>query len=308
MANEMRWPERHRDPPPGLHHDGDGRPRRARPLQLPPPADRPVPGGRHPGRVGADGLSGRERGDDRARSDAPHGGGVQSRRGRRSHHVDLARGRLAGRSSSSTSGATCDVASQDIRAKIEAIRRELPDDIEPPVVQKFDPSAQPIISLALSSTTTPIDRLTVLADETIRRAAGVGAAASARCASPAGSSARSASTCIPTGCRRSACRCPRSWARCSGRTWRCPAGRVERGAREQLVRVTGRITDPRQFERRHRRQRATASPIRAARRRARSRTGTEEERSVALVNGQRAVSLDILKVVRRQHRARSPTP
>src|SRR3990172_2397427 len=34
-----------------------------------------------------------------------------------------------------------DVAAQDIRAKIEAVRRQLPDAIESPVLQKFDPSA-----------------------------------------------------------------------------------------------------------------------------------------------------------------------
>ena len=39
-----------------------------------------------------------------------------------------------------------DQAAQDVRAKIDAVRRELPTDIEQPVVQKFDPSAQPIIS------------------------------------------------------------------------------------------------------------------------------------------------------------------
>ena len=48
-------------------------------------------------------------------------------------------------------GRDVDVAAQDIRTKIETIRRELPDDIDPPLVQKLDPSAQPILSLALSS-------------------------------------------------------------------------------------------------------------------------------------------------------------
>src|ERR1041384_8358839 len=62
-----------------------------------------------------------------------------------------------------------DQGAQDIRAKIDAVRRQLPEGIEQPVVQKFDPSAQPIISLALSSTRTPIAELTTLADETIRR-------------------------------------------------------------------------------------------------------------------------------------------
>src|SRR5690606_34127393 len=42
-----------------------------------------------------------------------------------------------------------DEAAQDIRSTIDQIRRELPPDIEPPLVLKFDPAAQPIMSLAL---------------------------------------------------------------------------------------------------------------------------------------------------------------
>ncbi|HWL41233.1 MAG TPA: efflux RND transporter permease subunit, partial [Gemmatimonadaceae bacterium] len=45
-------------------------------------------------------------------------------------------------------GNDVDVASQDIRAKIEGIRANLPEEMEEPVVQKFDPAAQPILSLA----------------------------------------------------------------------------------------------------------------------------------------------------------------
>src|SRR5215213_10410338 len=48
-------------------------------------------------------------------------------------------------------GRDVDVASQDIRSKIEGIRRELPDAIEAPVVGKFDVGALPVMSLALSS-------------------------------------------------------------------------------------------------------------------------------------------------------------
>ena len=43
-------------------------------------------------------------------------------------------------------------------------------DIDPPLVQKFDPSAQAIISLALSSASLPLTQLTTRADEEIRRA------------------------------------------------------------------------------------------------------------------------------------------
>src|SRR5688500_8012409 len=66
-------------------------------------------------------------------------------------------------------GVSIDQAAQDLRDKIEAIRRDLPSDIESPVVQKLDPAALPIISLALASETMPIPALTVLADEQLRR-------------------------------------------------------------------------------------------------------------------------------------------
>jgi len=42
------------------------------------------------------------------------------------------------------------VASQDVREKVSAIRGDLPDDIEEPIVSQYDPNAQAIISLALS--------------------------------------------------------------------------------------------------------------------------------------------------------------
>ena len=59
-------------------------------------------------------------------------------------------------------GRNGDQAAQDIRARIDAVRRDLPEDIEAPVVQKFDPSAQPILSLALSSSTLGVPELTRL--------------------------------------------------------------------------------------------------------------------------------------------------
>src|SRR5688500_17625700 len=53
-------------------------------------------------------------------------------------------------------GRDIDQATADVRTKIEGIRRNLPEDIEAPIVQKFDPAAEPIISLGLASTTMSI--------------------------------------------------------------------------------------------------------------------------------------------------------
>jgi hydrophobic/amphiphilic exporter-1 (mainly G- bacteria), HAE1 family len=186
-----------------------------------------------------------------------------------------------------------DVASQDIRSKIEAIRRELPEDIESPIVQKFDPSAQPILSLALASNVQPIDRLTVLADETIRRrlesARGVGEVRIA-----GGLEREIRVNLIPARLQALGVTVPEVIGALQRQNMEIPAGRIENGATEQLVRVTGRITDPEQFKQVIVVTR-DGQPVRLQDV-AQVETGTEEERSIALVNGQRAVSLDVLKV------------
>jgi HAE1 family hydrophobic/amphiphilic exporter-1 len=186
-----------------------------------------------------------------------------------------------------------DQAAQDIRARIDAVRRQLPEDIEQPVVQKFDPSAQPIISLALSSRQTPIAELTTLADETIRRqlesVSGVGQV------QIAGGLAREVRVFIqPDRMQATGVSATEVLGALQRQNLEVPAGRLESGAQEQLVRVTGRIVRPEQFA-----QVIVANrdgqPVRLGDV-ARVEYGTEEERSLALVNGTRAVSLDVLKV------------
>ncbi len=58
-------------------------------------------------------------------------------------------------------------ASQDVREKVSGIRAELPSDIEEPIVSQYDPSAEPIVSLALSGRRTPRE-ITHLAEEIIK--------------------------------------------------------------------------------------------------------------------------------------------
>jgi hydrophobic/amphiphilic exporter-1 (mainly G- bacteria), HAE1 family len=72
---------------------------------------------------------------------------------------------------------SADRAIQDVRDKISEIQRNLPPQIEPPVIQKFDVGSAPIIAIALSGKLAARD-LTKLADdvvkERIQRVAGVG--------------------------------------------------------------------------------------------------------------------------------------
>src|SRR5512141_2885945 len=60
-------------------------------------------------------------------------------------------------------------ASQEARAKINAVRRELPVAMKEPVIQKFDFTAMPVISLAVKSKSLSPRDLTTLADRKIKR-------------------------------------------------------------------------------------------------------------------------------------------
>ena len=184
-------------------------------------------------------------------------------------------------------------AAQDIRAKIDAIRRELPADIDPPIVEKFDPSAQPILSLALSGEGLTVPELTTLADEVVRRR--VEAVPGVGNVRIAGGLTREVRVFLqPVRMQALGVSASDVMSALRAQNQEIPAGRVERGNREELVRVVGRITNPAQFgqiivanrEGRPIRLGDVAQVLDAA----------EEERSLALVDGQRAVSLDILKV------------
>jgi hydrophobic/amphiphilic exporter-1 (mainly G- bacteria), HAE1 family len=71
------------------------------------------------------------------------------------------------------------VASQDIRGKVATIRGELPREIEEPIVQRLDPNALPIISVAVKAPGLSPQSATQVADKVIKKrleaVAGVGA-------------------------------------------------------------------------------------------------------------------------------------
>jgi HAE1 family hydrophobic/amphiphilic exporter-1 len=58
---------------------------------------------------------------------------------------------------------------QEARAKIAAIRGELPEGIEEPIIQKLDFAAAPIVSLAVRSETLPSKDLTTLVEKKVKR-------------------------------------------------------------------------------------------------------------------------------------------
>ena len=60
-----------------------------------------------------------------------------------------------------------DVASQEVRDKVAGIRADLPQEIDPPVIEKFDPDSAPILSVVVSGPTS-IRNLTVYADDVLK--------------------------------------------------------------------------------------------------------------------------------------------
>jgi len=62
-----------------------------------------------------------------------------------------------------------DVKAQDVRDKVTIARRDLPKDIDPPIVEKVDPDAAPILSIMISGDASIRD-ITTFADEVVKEA------------------------------------------------------------------------------------------------------------------------------------------
>ncbi|HEY0672965.1 MAG TPA: efflux RND transporter permease subunit [Longimicrobiales bacterium] len=184
-------------------------------------------------------------------------------------------------------------AQQEVMSKVAAVRRELPQDIEDPIIRRFDPNDRPIISIAMQSQERPIRELTDLADEVIKTrieaVAGVGEV------NVNGGSARQIQVQLDPTAMRAYGVAPAQVSQALQReNQEVPAGRIERGETQRMIRVTGRIKDPAQFgdivvaERQ-------GVPVRV-RDIGTVVDGSEVPRSAAYMNGARAVTLDVLKI------------
>lgn len=184
-------------------------------------------------------------------------------------------------------------AQQDVMSKVAAIRRQLPQDILDPVIRRFDPNQRPIMSVAIQSSERPIRELTDLADEVIssrlEAVSGVGEV------SVVGGTARQIRVQLDPAAMRAYGVSPSQVSDALNReNQEVPAGRIERGETQRLIRVTGRIQDPTQFGDLVVTTRQGV-PVRV-RDVAAVVDGTEQPRSAAFMNDTRAVSIDILKI------------
>ncbi|HSA55418.1 MAG TPA: efflux RND transporter permease subunit [Gemmatimonadaceae bacterium] len=137
-------------------------------------------------------------------------------------------------------------AQQEVVGKIARIRRQLPPDVDDPIVIRFDPNDRPIMSIAIMSSERSIRDLTDLADQVIANRIesipGVGGV------NVNGGTPRQIRVQLNPDALRAYEISPAQVSQALAReNQEVPAGRVYRGETERLVRVTGRITDPRAF-------------------------------------------------------------
>jgi HAE1 family hydrophobic/amphiphilic exporter-1 len=190
-------------------------------------------------------------------------------------------------------GADVKGAQQDVQAKVSGIRRQLPPDIDEPVVRHFDPNDSPIISIAAQSDERPLREITDMADETIvtrlQAVPGVGAV------NRTGGSERVIRVQLDPTALNSYRVSPQQVMEALQReNQEVPAGRVEYGDIERLVRITGRIVEPRQF----------ANIVVAVRNNVPIRIsdigtvidGEADRRTAAEIDRKPAVSIEVLKI------------
>jgi HAE1 family hydrophobic/amphiphilic exporter-1 len=184
------------------------------------------------------------------------------------------------------------VAAQDVRERVAAVQPTFRDEIEPPRVTRFNPEDQPVISLGATSSSRSLRDLTTLADQLIRprleNVTGVGQV------TLVGGVEREMRVVLDP---------ERMVAQRVGITQviealrrdnqEVPAGSVVSGGRERVVQVRGRLEDARDFAglivTRRGGSAVTLGEI------ARIEDSQQEEESSALINGQRALSVDVVK-------------
>ncbi|MGE3511042.1 MAG: efflux RND transporter permease subunit [Vicinamibacterales bacterium] len=183
-------------------------------------------------------------------------------------------------------------ASQDVRDAISAIRGDLPAEMEEPIIRRFDPNELPIVSLVLASETLDADELTSLADpDLIRALRGVNGVAQVNLV---GGVQRELTVGLrPASLEAANISAGQVVQRLQAQNLAAPVGRLTTASRERAIRLEGRVADPFDFRQIIIEERG-GQIIRLGQL-AEVAAGTEEPRSLALYNGERAVGLDVIK-------------
>ncbi len=184
-----------------------------------------------------------------------------------------------------------DLAVQDVREKIAAIRSKLPTDIEEPVIEKVDPDATPVLWLALSGEQSPRELSTYANEvlkEQIQKVNGVGAIRLA------GQRLRQVRIWLDLEKLNSYKITAQDVIKALQReNVEIPGGRIESDSREYIIKIKGEMASINDFnELIVGYQRGSAIKIKNI---GRAEDGVEEKRTLARFNGIPAVGLGIQK-------------
>ncbi|HEV7763375.1 MAG TPA: efflux RND transporter permease subunit [Thermoanaerobaculia bacterium] len=185
-----------------------------------------------------------------------------------------------------------DQATQDVRDAFSRIRGELPLEMEEPILTRFDPADLPIVSLTLSSPSMTVPQLTAIADDLVepqlRGLAGV-----ADVLIRGGLERQVVIEVNPVAMQAAGISIDRVVQAVQAQNIAAPVGRIEKDFLEQSIRLRGRIERPEEFAEivvsSQSGRLLRISDI------ATVRDATEEQRTLALYNGQEAVGIDIKK-------------
>jgi HAE1 family hydrophobic/amphiphilic exporter-1 len=183
-------------------------------------------------------------------------------------------------------------AAQDVREKVALVKVGFKKEVKEPIISRVNPDDAPVISLAIRSPTRDARALTTLADQVIKRrienARGVGRV------SVVGGVKREVQVVLkPAEMESLKVGVDQILTALRNENQELPAGSVVTRDREQAVQIRGRLVSVADFERivvaRRGGQPVYLSQV------ARLVDGQEERESMALVDGERAISLDIIK-------------
>jgi HAE1 family hydrophobic/amphiphilic exporter-1 len=184
-----------------------------------------------------------------------------------------------------------DVAAQEVRDKVNLILGDLPETAKPPIIQKFDPDASPILQIVVAAPR-PLRDVTLIArkriKEQIENISGVGQI------KLVGGANREIHVQVDPDRMRAYDLTVADIANAiRQQNAELPGGRVEEGARELTVRTMGRIMDPKAFN-------DVAVALRGSyvvriRDIGKASDGEEELRSVSRLDGKPAVTLVVSK-------------
>ncbi len=183
------------------------------------------------------------------------------------------------------------VAAQEVREKVSAIRASLPNDIEPPVIARYDPHSLPIMSYAVSGQRPLRDITTFAKDEIKKRLEAIPGVGSINLV---GGHEREINVLLDID-KMESYEIPidKVSGSIAAANLEIPGGRVNERNTEYLVRTVGKLVSVDQFEKividnPHGQPvylKDIASVV----------DGIEERRSLARVNGEEAVTLDITR-------------